>query len=63
MTNPVVCADGGQRGSGGKHRGERREWRSEGDGRRTATGWRRGLLRARNGLGWHRHAGRTNPGQ
>eukprot|EP00977_Amphora_coffeiformis_P027049 scaffold32627_cov122-Amphora_coffeaeformis.AAC.1 len=63
MTSPVVCADGGWRGSGGRRRGERREWRSEGDGRRTGTGWRRGPLIARTGLGRHRRAGRTNPGQ
>eukprot|EP00977_Amphora_coffeiformis_P021661 scaffold9685_cov90-Amphora_coffeaeformis.AAC.2 len=63
MTSPVVCADGGWRESGGRRRGERREWRSEGDGRRTGTGWRRGPSIARTGLGRRRRAGRTSPGQ
>eukprot|EP00977_Amphora_coffeiformis_P019771 scaffold7437_cov206-Amphora_coffeaeformis.AAC.2 len=63
MTNPVVCADGGWRGIGGKHRGKRREWHSEGDEKRTGTGWWRGLSIARTGTGRRRRAGRTNPGQ
>eukprot|EP00977_Amphora_coffeiformis_P019295 scaffold7139_cov100-Amphora_coffeaeformis.AAC.6 len=54
---------GGWRESGGKRQGERREWRSEGDGMKTGTGWWRGPSIARIGPGQHRRAGRTNPGQ
>eukprot|EP00977_Amphora_coffeiformis_P003518 scaffold672_cov109-Amphora_coffeaeformis.AAC.2 len=63
MTSLVVYANGGRRESGDKHRGERREWHSEGDGMKTGTGWRRGPSIARSGPGQHRSAGRTNPGQ